>query len=214
MPTVIRCAESSRGPEQIAFNFDDMIAQANRYLDQVRAEAAKIVLKAKQDAEAVRKEAEREGQQLAVQAAECMIQRQLASVLPALQQAAQEIQHAKQAWLRHWEAGAVHVATAIARRLVRRELEQHPEITLTLVHEALELAAGSSQLRIHLHPDDYKALGGQVEMLTKELAGLAETQLVADAEIARGGCRIDTRFGTIDQQLDAQLERIAEELTQ
>ena len=214
MPTIIRSTEGTGGLERVAFNFDDMTAEANRYLEKVRAEAAKIVLKAQQDAAAARKQVEREGHQLAMQAVEAMIQKQLATVLPALRQAVQEIQHAKQAWLRHWEAGAVHVAAAIARRLVRRELEQHPEITLTLLREALELAAGSSQLRIHIHPEDHQALRGQIEILTKELAGMAATELIADAEITRGGCRVETRFGAIDQQFDAQLKRIEEELTQ
>ena len=36
---------------------------------------------------------------------------------------------------------------------------------------------------------------------------------MADPEIARGGCRVETRFGTIDQQFEAQLARIEEELT-
>jgi flagellar assembly protein FliH len=214
MSTIIRSTEGNRNLERVAFNFDDMTAQADRYLDKVRAEAVKIVLKAQQDAAAARSQAQREGQQLAMQAVEGMIQKQLATALPALGQAVQEIQHAKQAWLRHWEAAAVHVATAIAGRLVRRELEQHPEITLTLIREALELAAGSPQLRIHVHPDDYKAFGGQIEMLTKELSGMAATEFVADVEITRGGCRVETRFGAIDQQFEAQLQRIEEELTQ
>jgi flagellar assembly protein FliH len=214
MSTIIRATEGDRNLEWVAFNFDDMTAQANRYLDTVRAEAVKIVQKAQQDAAAARSQAQREGQQLAMQAVEGMIQKQLATALPALGQAVQEIQHAKQAWLRHWEASAVHVAAAIAGRLVRRELDHHPEITLTLIREALELAAGSSQLRIHVHPDDHKAFGGQIEMLTKELAGLAETEFVADVEITRGGCRVETRFGAIDQQFEAQLKRIEEELTQ
>ena len=105
------------------------------------------------------------------------------------------------------------MATAIAQRLIRRELTGHPEITLSLLREALELAAGNSQLRIHVHPEDHRTLGKQVEMLVEELSGLADAELVADEEISRGGCRVETRFGTIDQQFEAQLKRIEEELT-
>ena len=83
---------------------------------------------------------------------------QLATLLPALGQAVAEIRQAKQAWLTHWEQSAVHVASAIARRLVRRELSRSPEITLTLVREALELAAGSSHVRLHFNPADHEAL--------------------------------------------------------
>ena len=79
-----------------------------------------------------------------MQSVEQFVQKQLATVLPALRQAMDDLHHAKQAWLTHWEAAGVHVAAAIAKRLIRGELSQRPEITLTLVREALELAAGSA----------------------------------------------------------------------
>ena len=44
------------------------------------------------------------------------------------------------------------------------------------------------------------------------MAGLGETQIVADAAISPGGCRVETRFGAIDQTFEAQLARVEEEL--
>jgi flagellar assembly protein FliH len=125
----------------------------------------------------------------------------------------QDVQHAKQAWLAHWEKSGVHVAAAIAQRLIRRELAQKPEITLTLIREALELAVGSSELRIQMNPGDHQALRPQVETLIAELSPLGSAELVADPQIRPGGCRVETRFGVIDQQFEAQLARIEEELT-
>ena len=125
-----------------------------------------------------------------------------------------DIHDAKQAWLAHWESSGVHLAAAIARRLIRRELTRQPEIPLTLVREALELAAGSAQVRIHLHPQDRQALEGHVQMLdARRCPGWAAAELIADEGISPGGCRVETRFGAIDQQFEAQLARIDEELT-
>jgi flagellar assembly protein FliH len=217
MPTIIRATDRESATQTVAFNFDDMTAQANRHLDKVRSEAALIVRRAQEQAAAmrgqVRREAESEGRQAALQAVGQMVQQQMATALPALQKAVEDIRHAKQAWLKHWEQSAVHVAAAIAARVLRHELTRQPEVTLTLVREALELAAGSAQLRIHLHPDDHRALAGQVELLAKEMSSVAEAELIADPEITRGGCRVETRFGTIDQQFEAQLARIEEELS-
>jgi flagellar assembly protein FliH len=213
MSTVIRSSDLNAGVG-VAFNFDDMAAQAKGYLDRVRAEALKIVAKAQQEAGEVRRRAELEGRQAAMQSVEQLVQKQLATVLPALRQGVDDLHHAKQAWLTHWEAAGVHVAAAIAKRLIRGELSRQPEITLTLVREALELAAGSAQIRIHLNPQDREALGAQVEMLTREVSGLGSAEVIADAGVTSGGCRVETRFGTIDQQFEAQLARIEEELTQ
>jgi flagellar biosynthesis/type III secretory pathway protein FliH len=36
--------------------------------------------------------------------------------------------------------------------------------------------------------------------------------VVADESISPGGCRIETRYGEVDQQIEAQLRRIEEDL--
>jgi len=217
MSTIIKATDQNHGIQCVAFNFDDMAAKANQYLEKVRAEAAQILVKAQQEAQVIRKQAETDGRKAALAAMEQTVEKQLAkqlgTLLPALRQVVQEIRDAKQAWLTQWENGAVHLATAIAARVIRREVSAHPEITTALAREALELAAGSSQLRIYLNPADHAALGSQVQTLAKELSPLALVEIVADPQITAGGCRVETRFGTIDQQIEAQLARIEEELT-
>jgi flagellar assembly protein FliH len=213
MSTIIRATDRNAGTQHTVFNFDDMAVQAKAYLDKVRAEAAQIVAKAQQEAQGVRQRAEQEGRRQGMQAVEQMVGKQLSTVLPALRQVSEDLRHAKQAWLAQWEASGVHVAAAIAQRLIRRELSRQPEIPLALVREALELAAGSPQLRVHLNAEDYRAIGPQVELLVQELSALAATEIVADPEITPGGCRVETRFGVVDQQFEVQLRRIEEELT-
>lgn len=212
MPAILRATDQNRGTSSVAFNFDDMTVQARHYLDKVRAEAAKIVAQAQQEAAAIRKRAEQDGQRAAMATVEQVIQKQLTTVLPALRQAIQDIQQAKQTWLAQWESSGVHVAAAIAKRVIRRELTRQPDIPLALVREALELAAGSSHVRIHLNPADHSALRNQVQTLVREMSGLGEPQVIADEAITPGGCRVETHFGSIDQQFEAQLARIEEEL--
>jgi len=217
MPSIIRASEHGGAIAATAFNYEDLTSQAKRSLDALRAdaikEAGRIVAKAQQEAEAIRRQAEHQGRQAAIDAARQMMQQELQTLLPALRQVISEIQHAKQAWLRHWEAAAVHVAAAIAKRVIRRELSQRPQIALGLIREALELAAGNAQLRIRVNAEDYNLLGNDVDILVKEMSGLAQVEVIADAEISRGGCRVETRFGLIDEQIEEQLRRIEEELT-
>ena len=81
-----------------------------------------------------------------------------------------------------------------------------------LVREALELAAGSGSIQLRMHPDDLAVLGSQVELLTGELARLGTPEILADPTIEKGGCRVETRSGSIDQQFAAQIARIEQEL--
>lgn len=217
MSTIIRATDQQRGVQQPQFNFEDMAAQANRYLEKIRGEAAQIIAAARHEAVAVRKQAEAEGRAAAEKTIAQLVERQLGQRLttlwPSLQASVQQIRDAKQAWLVYWERNAVRLAAAIASRIIRRELAQQPEITLKLVQEALELAAGSAQVRVHMHPDDHRALGSQVQQFIAQASSLGACEVVADAAISAGGCRIETRFGAIDQQIESQLARIEEELT-
>ena len=217
MSTIIKATDRNSAVQRVAFNFDDMSAKAEQYVQKVRREAAQIVAEAQKQAESIRRKAEAEGRKAGQQAVDETIRaelgQQMETLMPALGKVVQEIQHAKQDWLTQWEKSAVHVAAAIAQRLIRREVQQKPEITVTLVREALELAAGSSQVRVAIHPADHQTLLPQISAVASELGGLGEVEIVADPEVSRGGCRVETRFGVIDQQFETQLKRIEEELT-
>jgi len=120
MPAILRTTDQHPGTSGVAFNFEDMAAQAQGYLERVRGEAAKIVAEARGQAGAIRQQAQQEGRHAAMLAAEETIHKQLTGTLAALGRAVEDLRQAKQAWLAHWEAAGVHVAAAIARRLIRR----------------------------------------------------------------------------------------------
>src|SRR5690606_15274472 len=99
-----------------------------------------------------------------------------------------------------WEHEAVRLAAAIAEKIMRRQLEQQPEISLGLIREALELAGSSGHARLLLNPVDRESLGAQIETLTREMGRLAPAEIVGDPSIEQGSCRVETNFGAIDQQ--------------
>ena len=200
-----------------AFNFDDMTTKAESYLAKIRIQAAQIIAEAETKAQAIREQARRDGQRDAVAEAEhaqnTKVQQQLQSLVPAIQRTVADVQRERTAWLRRWEDDAVKLAVAIAERVIRREIAQQPTITLELVRESLQLAAGMGSLKVCLHPSDLATLRDGVTMLIAEMKQLAPTDVVADASVSPGGCRVDTQFGSIDQQIEAQLARIRDELT-
>ncbi len=136
------------------------------------------------------------------------------TILPAMSQAVEEVNRAKQSFLKHWEGSAISLATAIAQRIVRRELTRQPEITISLIREALELATGTDKIRLHLNPIDFEALGDEVNQITKKMGILASTEVISDPHTQQGGCQVITEFGVIDQQIKTQLAQIERELSQ
>jgi flagellar assembly protein FliH len=210
-------AGSQRAPSPqasgVAFNFADM---GSTYLTKVQGEANKIIEDARIEAAKIRKDAAEEGRRAAMQSVEATlrgkVEQQLTTIVPALKQAVQSVLDARQTWQRHWEQHALKLSTAIASRIVRREVQRVPLITVELVREALQLATGHERITLRLNPTDHETLKSHISKLIAEMASLAQTNVVADAAITAGGCRVETEFGSIDQQLEAQLARITEEL--
>lgn len=215
--TIIKATDRNRGVHGIAFQFDDMNQHADRYLEGIRGEARKILGQAAEQARILKQKAEADGRAAGERAIAEMVERKVAeqmkTVLPALRTAIDEIQRAKPGWLARWESGAVHLATRIAARILRRELAADPQVPLPLVREGLELARGRSEIRLLLNPTDHAALGKQIDALVAELARTGSVAVLADPKIEPGGCRVETRHGAIDQQFEAQLARIEDELS-
>jgi flagellar assembly protein FliH len=221
MATIIKppshAQSSGTAYRHVAYDLTDMAAEADQYLNGVRGEAAKIVDQARQEAATVRREAEAAGKRAAEEAIERILDekvaKQMKTLTPALENAVEQIRQAKDDWLRQWETRALSLASAIAMRLVRSELSRRPELALAWIREALELATGSGEIVIKLHPGDYQGIERQVALIAAAMHPTATVRLTADESISLGGCRVATEFGNVDMQLEAQLARIQQELS-
>jgi flagellar assembly protein FliH len=222
MATIIRKespheAVVGRSAQPISFSFTDMRGQANDYLGTVRAEAAKIVQQAHQQAEQVRRQAEAAGRKAAEAAIERILDEKVAkrmqTLLPALEQVVREVNELKGALLTEWERSAIKVSTAIAKQIIGREVAHDPQISLDTIRNALRLATGAAEIKLCVNPGDYTNLGSQLQKVASTLAKLTASEIVADQSITAGGCRIETKFGEVDLQIETQLQRVEEELT-
>ncbi|MCI0492108.1 MAG: hypothetical protein L0Z07_04135 [Planctomycetes bacterium] len=213
---IARGTPSGKMARLVEFSFADMGDQAHEYLDAVRQETAKIVQEAHRQAEHIRRQAEIAGRKAAEEAIERLLEEKVAkrmeTLLPTLDQLVAQLNDAKGDLLREWERAAIHVSTAVAQRIIRRELARDPQITLNLIAESLRLATGSAEMTLHVNSEDYQQLRTPMEQLAKSMCQLAPTHIIASSGISVGGCRVETQYGSIDQQIETQIERIEQEL--
>ena len=87
------------------------------------------------------------------------------------------------------------IAVELARQVVRTELAQNPEIVARVAHDAVEaLQLSARHVRVRVHPDDFAFVqGGAGEELRAR-----EAQLVPDADVARGGVKVDADIASVD----------------
>jgi len=95
----------------------------------------------------------------------------------------------------------------IARQMVQHTLAVRPEVVLETVRNALlQIPQGHAQIR--LHPDDCEL----VRQHMGEQLGHAGHRIVEDADLSRGGCRIDSAGAQVDATLETRWRRVLDSL--
>jgi flagellar assembly protein FliH len=97
-------------------------------------------------------------------------------------------------------------ALSLARQIVRSELAARPECVAAVAQEALEtLMLSARHITLRVHPDDQPLIAeGAGELLAARGA-----RLVADAEVARGGCIVESNIGLVDASIETRGRRAA-----
>jgi flagellar assembly protein FliH len=97
-------------------------------------------------------------------------------------------------------------ALALARGVVRAELQARPRLVAEAAQQALAAVLLSARhICVRVHPDDLPL----VETGAGEALAARDARLVADAEIERGGCRIESDLGRIDATLETRWRQAA-----
>jgi flagellar assembly protein FliH len=105
--------------------------------------------------------------------------------------------------------GVLELACELARQVLRHELASNPNALQPVIREALGmLAVDSKAALIRLHPTDLDILA---EVLRQEFSYLSLT-LMADANITRGGCIIESAGAVVDATLQRRWSRVVANL--
>lgn len=102
------------------------------------------------------------------------------------------------------EQELARLAMIAARRVIARELSLTPALIVQAVRQAaLALPTATRALRVRLHPDDLSLL--------RELdASEAHWQLLADPELARGDCILESERSRLDARVETRLAAIVD----
>ena len=96
----------------------------------------------------------------------------------------------------------VLLAGAIARHIVRRELQTQPDEIVAVIRETVALLPMTARdIRVHLNPEDAKLVRSRVV----EAGSDRSWNIAEDPLISRGGCRVSSENSTIDATLEQRL---------
>lgn len=221
-------AGEARAQTRVAYNFDDIRRQGEQWLVEARTEGERVIAEADAQAAGIREQARTagfsQGREEGLRDAERMICEQsearsgqlvaerLRTALPAVSALADELRRERDLWLAHWERIGIELATTIAEKLLRAELERRPELVTGRVTELLRLAAGNPEITVRLSPVDLELLGDVAGLLGRGLSNTTGVRVVGDTSLRAGDCVVETTHGELDARIATQMERLVAEL--
>lgn len=209
---------SMRDVEQHA---QQLIARAQVKADQLIKAAQAAAAKIQEDAQKTgQAEGQKQGVTQGIEQGKAAGQKQaLEENKKALTELHKALTQAVQAWEENSRQLAtqglsevVQLSLAIARRVTKRQAEIDPKVLEANLDEAMKLVVHGADLRIALNPAQEATLRQAMDRLALTWPALAHAELVADASVAAGGCRVFTASGIVDADIDQQLDRIIAEL--
>ncbi len=106
------------------------------------------------------------------------------------------------------EKQVLELALKVAAKIISRDLERDPDVLLEIVASCTEAARSSKAMIFKVHPDDGKRLREKAPRLIELIGRSVDITIRDDSDIERGGCVIQTDYGTIDGQIRTQFEML------
>jgi flagellar biosynthesis/type III secretory pathway protein FliH len=198
-----------------------ILARAKAQADQIVADANAYAAKAKAGAAVEGKAAgieqgRKEGREQAiVQARNQALTEQkakLVETIGVLSKAAKELDARAQTLTQDARTELIPLALAIARRVTRLSGERDVRVVEGNVKEAIRLVMNKQSLRVAIHPTQKRAVDALLPQLKLQWPAMVFVEVLEDATVTTGGCKVYSAGGSIDADLDAQIDRIANEL--
>jgi flagellar assembly protein FliH len=212
----------------VPFSMRDIEEQARAVLLRAQQQADQLLAEAQTQATRIRAEAQAQGQaegrsqglargreegrKAGHEQALAEARGQLGSLVSSLSQAAVALDESRHKLQTEAIQDVVALAVAIARRVTKGQASFDTNVLAENVVEAMKLVVHAADVRIAVNPAQKQALSDVLPRLQMQWPALEHVEIVEDAALSPGGCRIITRGGQVDADIDGQLDRIVENL--
>ena len=170
-----------------------------------RIDDRNLISRAREEADAIREAAAKEGYQAGLS--------QSKDDLNAFRESLKEFLNAKQEVFDKIAPEILSISVDIAKKIIKKELTQAPEILLQSVQEILKgLSKEETKITLHANPSQVSMLKGEVPEMAAQLGLEAKIMVIPDETVMEGGCVVTTTNGVVDATIDTQLAIISEAL--
>ena len=112
------------------------------------------------------------------------------------------------------EGAVVRLACMVARRIIGEAVEVNEQAIVDVVKNAIRHLSDKQKLIIRVNPDDLVTLREHKSEWMKAAGAGSSVEVNEDSRIKRGGCLVEGESGSVEAQIDRQIEVIERALVE
>jgi len=167
---------------------------------------------ARNEAQRIRDDAYKEGYEAGRSEATGEVAGEATKLLETIRGLNVELRNEEQRMIEELEPRLVELAVQIAQKILHHELTRDAEAVRTTVTAALNKLTDRDRVTIRANPADVALLKEFKLDIAESFDGVREVNVLADENIARGGCIVETDMLRVNGDIDAQLKEIHQQL--
>lgn len=118
---------------------------------------------------------------------------------------------AKQEVFEYIAPDILEISVDIARKIVKKEIEQDPEIILGTILDVLKnISKDEAKITVKVNPSQLAFTKENLPQITSSIGFDARIIVIGDIGVEVGSCVVETYNGIVDATIDTQLELIKE----
>jgi len=157
--------------------------------------------------ETVSRESYQKGWDEAIKKVQSETQKDIELMCQGLQKAIEGLKQERDTIWGQCEKEIVKLVLVMAKKVIYSEVSKGgSEVVEKVVAEAVDKVKGKKILRIHLSPVDIEDF--KRREVAEFINGNKDYEIVSDTDIASGGCKVITDYGSIDARLETRLEGV------
>lgn len=177
--------------------------RGNRRRGYRRIDDRNLISRAQEEAGTIKENAAQEGYKAGLEKAKADIEQ--------IKESVQSFLNAKQDVFEYIAPDILEISIDIAKKIVKKEIEQDPQILLDSILEVLNtLSKDETRVSIKVNPSQATLAKENLPEIIASTGIEAKVNIISDGTIDVGSCILQTSNGIVDATIDTQLEIIKE----
>lgn len=205
-------AEVKRQTDQAQVIKTEAEAEAQRIVSEAEAKAQEILDRARQDANDIMDNTSREGFETGRQEGYQSGEEEVKRLVERTHKIYESVMASREDILSSTEQQIVELVILMARKVVKVISENQKSVVIANILQALKKVKGRGNVNIHVNLEDVKLTTQHTQDFINQIENVQGVTVLEDSSVEKGGCVIETDFGSIDARISSQLTELEQKI--